>query len=192
MKDQQSAKLTKSGIREIKCQHNRLNHKECNSNWTNAYHTPVCQLFEVWKYFSIPFSPISKTALLSGKFPGSAHVSWLSIVCMKVSTEHWQNDREWYWQGKTAVLGGKPVPVALYTPQIPHELTWAWTWGSLMRGWRLTAWPMAWPWKHKLQLNNTYIFCSYLTVNTVPTRNANYLMLLREITAVFLWVIANT
>jgi len=37
--------------------------------------------------------------------------------------------------GKTAVLAGKPVPVALCTPQIPHGLTWAGTWGSMVRGW---------------------------------------------------------
>jgi hypothetical protein len=30
---------------------------------------------------------------------------------------------EWYWQGKTEVLGEKPVPVPLYTPQIPHRLS---------------------------------------------------------------------
>jgi hypothetical protein len=27
---------------------------------------------------------------------------------------------EWNWQGKTEVLGEKPVPVPLYPPQIPH------------------------------------------------------------------------
>jgi hypothetical protein len=31
---------------------------------------------------------------------------------------------EWYWQGNTEVLGGKPVPVSLCTPQISHGLTW--------------------------------------------------------------------
>jgi len=51
---------------------------------------------------------------------------------------------------------------------------------------------MAWPLKHKLQLNSTYIFCSYLTVNTVFARNANQLMLLREITAFFVRVLAST
>ena len=147
--DRQLAKLTQAGIRDVKRQHNRLNHKECNSNWTDAYHTSICQLFEVRKYFSIQFSPISKRPLRSAKFPGFAHVSSFSNVLMKVNTEHWWNDREWYWQGKTAVFGGKPVPVALCTPQIPHGQTYVWTWGSMVRGWRLTAWPMAWPLKHK-------------------------------------------
>jgi len=53
---------------------------KCKSNWKNAYHTPICLLFEVRKYFSIQFSPIPERALLSGKFPGFAHVSWLSNV----------------------------------------------------------------------------------------------------------------
>jgi hypothetical protein len=30
---------------------------------------------------------------------------------------------EWNWQGKTEVLGEKPVPVPLCLPQIPHGLT---------------------------------------------------------------------
>ena len=30
---------------------------------------------------------------------------------------------EWYWQGKTEVLGEKPVPRPLYPPQISHGLT---------------------------------------------------------------------
>jgi hypothetical protein len=30
---------------------------------------------------------------------------------------------EWNWQGKTEVLGGKPVRVPLCPPQIPHGLT---------------------------------------------------------------------
>jgi hypothetical protein len=30
---------------------------------------------------------------------------------------------EWNWQGKTEVLGEKPVPVPLCPPQIPHALT---------------------------------------------------------------------
>jgi len=72
----------------------------------------------------------------------------------------------------------------LYT-KIPHGLNWAWTWGSMVRGWQLIAWPVAF--EAQTQLNNTYIFCSYLTVNTVSTRNANQLLPLWEITAVFLW-----
>jgi hypothetical protein len=46
---------------------------------------------------------------------------------------------EWKWQGKTEVLGKKPVPVPLCPPQIPHGLTWA----SAVRGRRLTAWATA-------------------------------------------------
>jgi hypothetical protein len=35
---------------------------------------------------------------------------------------------EWYWQGKTDNLWGKPVPVPLCPSQIPHKLLWARTW----------------------------------------------------------------
>jgi hypothetical protein len=50
---------------------------------------------------------------------------------------------EWNWQGKTEVLGEKPVPVPLCPPQIPHGLTRDRTWASGMGGRRLTAWAMA-------------------------------------------------
>jgi hypothetical protein len=50
---------------------------------------------------------------------------------------------EWNWQGKTAVLGEKRVPVPLYPPQIPHGLTRDRTWAVKDR--RLTAWAMARP-----------------------------------------------
>ena len=48
---------------------------------------------------------------------------------------------EWQWQGKTAVLGWKPVLLPLCPPQIPHFLSWFWAgisdwsselWHSLM------------------------------------------------------------
>jgi hypothetical protein len=47
---------------------------------------------------------------------------------------------EWNWQGKTEVLGEKPVPVPLCPPQIPHGLTRYRTRASALRGRRLTAW----------------------------------------------------
>jgi hypothetical protein len=50
---------------------------------------------------------------------------------------------EWYWQGKTEVLGEKPVPVPLCLPQIPHGLTRDRTRASAVSGRRLTAWAMA-------------------------------------------------
>ena len=52
---------------------------------------------------------------------------------------------EWNWQGKTEVLGKKPVSVPLCLPQIPHELTRDRTRASAMRGRRLTPWAMARP-----------------------------------------------
>jgi hypothetical protein len=56
----------------------------------------------------------------------------------------WSNGAlvEWKWQGK-------PVPVPLCPPQIPHGLTWDRTRFSAVRGRRLTAWAMARPRKKK-------------------------------------------
>jgi hypothetical protein len=51
---------------------------------------------------------------------------------------------EWNWQGKTEVLGEKPVPV-LCPPQTPHGLTRDRTRASAVGGRRLTAWAMARP-----------------------------------------------
>jgi hypothetical protein len=50
---------------------------------------------------------------------------------------------KWNWQGKTEVLGEKPVPVPLCPPQIPHGLTRDRTRASAVGGRRLTAWAMA-------------------------------------------------
>jgi hypothetical protein len=52
---------------------------------------------------------------------------------------------EWNWQGKTEVLGEKPVPVPLCPPQIPHWLTRDRTRAAAVEGRRLTAWAMARP-----------------------------------------------
>jgi hypothetical protein len=49
------------------------------------------------------------------------------------------------WQGKTEVLGEKPVPVPLCPPQIPYGLTRDRTRASAVEGRRLTAWAMARP-----------------------------------------------
>jgi hypothetical protein len=46
---------------------------------------------------------------------------------------------EWNWQGKTEVLGEKPIPVPLCPPQIPHGLTRDRTRTSAVGGRRLTA-----------------------------------------------------
>jgi hypothetical protein len=49
------------------------------------------------------------------------------------------------WQGKTEVLGEKPVLLPLCPPQISHGLTWDRTRASAVRGRRLTAWAMTLP-----------------------------------------------
>jgi hypothetical protein len=52
---------------------------------------------------------------------------------------------EWNWQGKTEILGEKPVPMPLCPPQIPHGLTRDRTRARAVRGRRLTAWTMVRP-----------------------------------------------
>jgi hypothetical protein len=52
---------------------------------------------------------------------------------------------EWYWVGKAEVLGGKPVPVALFPPQIPHRMARDRTQASAASSWQLTTWDMVWP-----------------------------------------------
>jgi len=50
---------------------------------------------------------------------------------------------EWFWQGKTEILGENPVLVSLCPPQIPHILAWNRTRALAVRGRRLTAWATA-------------------------------------------------
>jgi hypothetical protein len=50
---------------------------------------------------------------------------------------------EWNWQGKTDVLGEKPVPVPLCPPQIPHGPSRDRTRASTVTDRRLNAWAMA-------------------------------------------------
>jgi hypothetical protein len=52
---------------------------------------------------------------------------------------------EWNWQGKTEVLGEKPVPVPLYPPQIPNGPNRDRNRASAVRGLRLTSWATARP-----------------------------------------------
>jgi hypothetical protein len=52
---------------------------------------------------------------------------------------------EWKWQGKTEVLGEKPVPVPLCPPQIAHVLIRDLTRTSAVGGRQLTSWAMARP-----------------------------------------------
>jgi len=38
------------------------------------------------------------------------------------------------------MLGGKPVPVMIWLPKIPHGMPWEQTWVSVQRGWWITTW----------------------------------------------------
>jgi hypothetical protein len=55
---------------------------------------------------------------------------------------------------------GKPAPVPLCSPQIPHGLTWARTRAAVVGSRWLTAWAMVWPFAHGLPcLLLTYCWC---------------------------------
>jgi hypothetical protein len=65
---------------------------------------------------------------------------------------------EWNWQGKTPVLGEKPVPVPLCPPQIPHGLARDRTRASAVGGRRLTAWTMARPTSFTINDVNIFLY----------------------------------
>jgi hypothetical protein len=74
---------------------------------------------------------------------------------------------EWNWQGKTEVLGEKPVPVLLCPPQIPHGPTRDRIRVFAVRGRRLTAWAMARPsaevkneWSYTSPPPNAFMACT--------------------------------
>jgi hypothetical protein len=51
----------------------------------------------------------------------------------------------------------KPAPVPLCSPQIPHDLTWAWTGATAVGSLLLTAWNMARP---SVEVNNAWRYTS--------------------------------
>jgi hypothetical protein len=80
---------------------------------------------------------------------------------------------EWNWQGKTEVLGEKPVPVPLCPPQIPHGLTPGSNPG--LRGERpVTNRPS----------HGTAIFHSYLTLISTPL---TFVAIKQETLFLYLW-----
>ena len=94
---------------------------------------------------------------IEGSLPHS-QVLWLhSVGNSLLNREHWLNDTD----GKTGVLGAKPVPVPLFPPQTPHRLAWDRIWASAVQ---LTTWDMARP-KH----TRSHAACvSYQNISAVP------------------------
>ena len=92
-------------------------------------------------HFPVQCSPMYGRALLFGKFPGFARLSFWEEE--HVDEDEYRAVVEWYWQGKTELLGEKPVPVSLSPPQISHGLAWDRTLASAVRGRWLTAWATA-------------------------------------------------
>jgi hypothetical protein len=77
----------------------------------------------------------------SGTGTGETQTTWRKTLYSVGG--RWMNEYgalvEWYWQGKTEVLGEKTVPVPLCPPQISHRLTWDRTLASAVSGRRLTV-----------------------------------------------------
>jgi hypothetical protein len=81
--------------------------------------------------------------------PGTSASVWpVYQTRMMESAEQSVND----WQSK-ANYSGKTCPIALRPPQIPHDLTCAWTCAALVGSQRLTAWATARP---ELYLASTF------------------------------------
>jgi hypothetical protein len=61
--------------------------------------------------------------------------------------------------GTTKVLGKKPTPVPLHSPQIPHNLT-------MVRSQQMTTWPGAWTlmYGHLVQFSRMNYYCIPLTL----------------------------
>jgi hypothetical protein len=72
--------------------------------------------------------------------------TYVSILRIPQMISVWRATVEWYWQGKTEEMGGKPVPGLLCPPEITHGLTRARTRASAVRGRRLTTWATVRPW----------------------------------------------
>jgi hypothetical protein len=68
-----------------------------------------------------------------------AHCTSLGLHMMSV-----EQSVEWVAR-ETEVFGGNLPPVPLCPPQIPHDLTWAWTRAASLRRQKLAAWAMARP-----------------------------------------------
>ena len=73
--------------------------------------------------------------------------------------EQWWN----YTDGKTEVLGGKPLTVPLFPAQISRRVALIGARVSVMRGHRLAAWAMA---RLKAE-NNPYFIYTYLIIYSV-------------------------
>jgi hypothetical protein len=107
---------------------------------------------------------------LCGERPSSrcyGRIAALRLIVQPCDEEDWLFFRflcngtpvEWNWQGKTEVLGEKPVPVPLRPQLIPHGLARDRTRASAVRGRRLTAWAMLYDLQHASGLNKFRFPC---------------------------------
>ena len=87
-----------------------------------SYNTHCIYAYMRWKHFSIQCSPTSENSIGFYKVPRLL----LFVLLVRVTWRWiwaWALE-EWYWQGKTEVLGENPVSVLLCPTQISQVLAW--------------------------------------------------------------------
>jgi hypothetical protein len=97
-----------------------------------------CLLYSVHRYCSLCW------------YDGMARLYWNGLLTGPFPYPGWYMSEygawvKWQWQGKPEGLGGKPVPVPLCPPQIPHGLPWERTRAAAVRRRQLTVCPVARP-----------------------------------------------
>jgi hypothetical protein len=81
----------------------------------------------------------------------------LLLICPIWVVLRWRcvwSDGEMTLRGETHMLGEKPVVVLLCPLQISHGLALYLIYSCVVRGWQLTAWAMAWPWRQNIQIKH--------------------------------------
>ena len=94
-----------------------LNKIKSKWQWNSSMYMNLYYVISIWCmeiYFSFLFSDLNFVEYVVS----TVEYDYAALV-------------EWYWQGKTEVLGEKPL--ALYVPQIPQVLLWNWNQVSLVR-----------------------------------------------------------
>ena len=96
---------------------------------------------EMWRYFSIQYSPVSDRVLIICKVHRlRSFVVLVGATCRRRRVRRFDG---MILQRNTEVLRQKPVPVTLLSPQISYGLEWDRTRAFAVKGMRLTPWDTA-------------------------------------------------